>query len=86
MNGLQLLDRFQLDDYDVVDEKIDTQTMIQYKPFVMNRKRMLSFKPDVAQFELLTQARLVDRLEQSRTQSAMHFECCVNNVCDEPLD
>jgi len=80
------LNNLHFDNDRFLDNYIRTVTAIQMDFSIDNRHRFLAFysEPKLSQFEC--KARLIRRLQQSRSQSAMNLNCSANDTISNLIE
>src|ERR1700730_10407874 len=67
LNGLHFQNHF------VTDDQVDLVSTVKFQPLVQDRQRDLTFERQPAKVQLMAQALLIRRFQQSRPELAMHF-------------
>ena len=73
--ALQFLDRLDLHDDSVLDQKIQSISVVQQLRLVSERQQLLPFDPEATLQEFQGEAALVRSFEHSRPELSMHLDC-----------
>ena len=82
------LNGFELQDQDVIDQKIEAQRLLENEALVFERHANFSDKRNVSKLALPAQTFTIDFFEQPRSFDPMDFDRCANNElapCISPL-
>ncbi len=80
MNRRYLIYRFQLNDHPSFNNEVDSIPTIQMSPFVDHRQGLLMNEAQISQVEFVAQTFLIGGFEESRTQHAMDFNRCADDL------
>ena len=80
MDGEEKLDRLDLDDDPLVDDKVEAIAAVEQYALVFQGKRPLVLERDAAEGELAAQARFVCRLEQPRAQMPVDLDAGADDL------
>ncbi len=79
MDRFEILDTLEFQNDFIANKEIQTITAIQMNALVMDWQRMLNFELDLVQLQLVGQALLICRFEQSWPQITMDFNSTTND-------
>ncbi len=79
MDRVKGIDGFDLDNYLIFHDEIQSQTTLQSYAFVLNRQVFLLFEVKAAQIQLASEAGLVNAFEESGSQLFVDFDGCSND-------
>jgi hypothetical protein len=73
-------DRFDLDDHLIFNDQVCPKADIKSHVFVNDRDRLLAFDAKSASFQFSRKYRLINRLEQTGTETLVNFQGSVNDA------
>ena len=85
MDRRQCVDRLDLDHDEMIDQKVEPQADIQTNVAVGDRHANLPLYPKSPSSEFFRETGFIDRLQQARSQKAMHFQRGVNDDTTDTL-
>lgn len=80
MHGRKALDRFQLDDNAGFDKQIDAERIAKRQAVIFKRYRGLPGGAQAAPLKFFGKQRLINTLQQSRSECPMKFQCRIHNL------
>ncbi len=85
VNGSEFLNRLQFNHDLIVNNEVYSIATIQMYCFVVDREWDFGSKRNTAQCKFMTKTGLISRLQQTRSEFAMDFECCRNDLARSDL-
>ena len=85
MNRQRLLNGLELDNYRVADEQIHPERGLKRNSLVLDREIDLALEGNATSVQLVTERRLIGRLEQSGTEYTVDFDRGAQNISRQCL-
>lgn len=80
MNGKNVLQALDLENYGVLDNQIESVSTIQLYTLVFHRERNLPLKGDAAKVEFMTETLFIGGFKKSRAERTMNLDGSPNDT------